>query len=54
MAKIQVTDEEAMDQIHRQLSGNEWDADTMDAVALWVEATGRTVDDPNDDVEGDA
>ena len=45
---------EALDAIAEIMSGNEWDADTMDAVARIVRETGRTVAnyEPGDDDNG--
>lgn len=39
-------DTEAMDQIHQCMNQVGWDADTLDAIAGIVRATGRPVEDP--------
>jgi hypothetical protein len=38
-----MTDAEALDAIVEIMSGQEWDVDTLDAVAQIVESTGRKV-----------
>lgn len=40
-----MTDTDALTAIHALLSGQQWDADTLDAIAELVEATGRLVAD---------
>lgn len=41
-------DTTALNAITNALSGTEWSADTLDAIADVVRATGRTIADPND------
>ena len=43
-----LTDEEAMDQIHSLMDGEEWDADTLDGIAEIVQKTGRAIGDCNE------
>lgn len=40
-----LTDTEAMDLIARELSGEEWSADTFDVIAAYVRGTGRAIAD---------
>jgi hypothetical protein len=40
---IALTDTEAMDLIAREMSGEEWDADTCDVIAAYVRGTGREI-----------
>ncbi len=51
--KISVTDKQALDMIAKQMSSDEWGADTCDYVAEVVRATGRTIDDPDDTTDED-
>lgn len=46
-----LTDTQAMNLIAREMSGEEWDADTLDVIAAYVRGTGRNIADPNDAVE---
>ena len=46
------TDTEAIDAIAAIMSGQEWSADTLDAIADWVRASGRDIADPFDDPPG--
>ena len=41
-----LTDTEALDRIYDCLHGLEWSADTLDAIAALVEATGRPIAPP--------
>jgi len=41
-----LTDTEALDGIYDCLNGLEWSADTLDAIAALVEATGRPIAPP--------
>ena len=41
-----LSDTEALDRIHACLTGLEWSADTLEAIATHVEATGRTIAPP--------
>lgn len=40
-------DTEALDLIARELSENEWSADTLDVIAAYVQASGREVEEPS-------
>jgi hypothetical protein len=44
-----LSDTDALDRIHACLSGLEWSADTLEAIAALVEATGRCVAPPPPD-----
>ena len=44
-----LSDTEALDRIHACLAGLEWSADTLEAIAALVEATGRTIAPPPPD-----
>lgn len=39
-----MTDTEALDRLAELMSGAEWSADTLDAIADVVRATGRSID----------
>ena len=41
-----MSDTEALNRIHECLNGLEWSADTLDAIAALVEATGRPIAPP--------
>jgi hypothetical protein len=41
-------DSEALDLIAREMNGRQWSPDTLDVIAAYVRATGRTVDDLNE------
>jgi hypothetical protein len=41
-----LSDTEALNRIHACLSGLEWSADTLEAIAALVEATGRLIAPP--------
>ena len=41
-----VSDTEALNRIHECLNGLEWSADTLEAIATLVEATGRPIAPP--------
>lgn len=43
--KVRHPDDDALDSITRILSGNEWNAGTIDAIAEIVRRTGRTIAD---------
>ena len=45
MSDVTTTDAQALDEIADLLSGNEWDADTIEAIAQLVRQTGRPVED---------
>jgi len=47
-----ITDTEALDLIHARMSGQEWNPETLDAIALILTETGRVIADS--DVEDDA
>lgn len=42
---VKASDIEALNQIQKLLSGNEWDADTTCSVAEIIRSTGRDVDE---------
>lgn len=44
-----ITDTQAMDRITEAMSAKEWSADTLDAIAEYVTATGRIILDPAED-----
>jgi hypothetical protein len=44
-----LSDTEALDGIHACLTGLEWSADTLEAIAALVEATGRPIAPPPPD-----
>jgi hypothetical protein len=41
-----LSDTEALDRIHAGLTGLEWSADTLEAIAALVEGTGRPIAPP--------
>ena len=41
-----LSDTEALDRIHECLNGLEWSADTLEAIAALIEATGRPIAPP--------
>jgi hypothetical protein len=44
-----LSDTEALDRIHACLTGLEWSADTLEAIAALVDATGRPIARPSPD-----
>jgi hypothetical protein len=44
-----LSDTEALDRIHACLTGLEWSADTLEAIAALVDATGRPIAPPPPD-----
>ncbi len=46
--RLKHPDARALDAIARELDGVEWDADTLDAIAAIIRATGRQVRDIED------
>jgi hypothetical protein len=44
-----LSDTEALDRTHACLTGLEWSADTLEAIAALVEATGRPIAPPSPD-----
>jgi hypothetical protein len=46
-------DSKALDDIALIMSGVEWDADTLQEISLIVMGTGRTIEDPDADSEGE-
>jgi hypothetical protein len=44
--RLPVSDTEALDRIHACLTGLEWSADTLEAIAALVDATGRPIAPP--------
>jgi hypothetical protein len=48
-----ISDHRAMNAIAALMSGHEWDADTLDAIADTVRATGRTIENSDDYEDGE-
>jgi hypothetical protein len=48
-----IPDYRAMNAIAALMSGHEWDADTLDAIADTVRATGRTIENSDDYEDGE-
>lgn len=46
-----MTDTEALNAIHDLMSGREWDANTLDAIAELVQSTGRHLADYDPDID---
>ena len=48
-AGTKLSDTQAINLIARELSGEEWNADTFDVIAAYVRGTGRSIDEPSVD-----